>query len=54
MSLKRFQQLSRYVHVVDNNEKIKDENKNDKLFKIGPVLNIEQLCKNTAWVCSLH
>ena len=48
MSLKRFQQLSRYVHVVDNNEKLKDETKNDKLFKIGPVLNIEQLRKNTA------
>ena len=37
MSHKRFKQLRKYVHVVDNTTKDKPGNKNDKLFKILPV-----------------
>ena len=37
MSTKRFKQLQKYVHVVDNATKDKPGNKNDKFFKIRPV-----------------
>ena len=38
MSNKRFKQLPKYVHVVDNTKNDKPVNKNDKLFKIRPVI----------------
>ena len=38
MSNKVFKQLRKYVHVVDNTTKDEPENKNDKLFKIRPVI----------------
>ena len=38
MSNKRFKQVRKYVHVVDNTTKDKPGNKNDKLFKIHPVI----------------
>ena len=38
MSNKQFKQLWKYVHVVDNTTKDKPGNKNDKLFKIRPVI----------------
>ena len=37
MSTKRFKQLQKYVHTVDNTTKDKPGNKNDKFFKIRPV-----------------
>ena len=38
ISNKRFKQLRKYVHVVDNITKDKPGNKNDKLFKIHPFI----------------
>ena len=38
MSNKRFKQLQKYVHVVDNTTKYKPGHKNDRLFKIRPVI----------------
>ena len=38
MSNKRFNQLRKYAHVVDNTTKDKPGNKNDKLFQIRPVI----------------
>ena len=38
MSNKRFKQLRKYVHVVDNTTKDKPGNKNGNLFKIRPVI----------------
>ena len=38
MSNKVFKQLRKYAHVVDNTTKDEPENKNDKLFKIHPVI----------------
>ena len=40
MSLKRYKQLSRYIHVVDNTTKEALEHKDDKLFKIRPVIEM--------------
>ena len=45
MSNKRFNQLRKYVHVVDNTTKDKPGNKNDKLFKIR--LFIEAVRENS-------
>ena len=39
MSRNRYKSLSKYLHVRDNSEKDHEENKNDKLFKISPVLD---------------
>ncbi|MEM6686592.1 MAG: transposase [Bacteroidota bacterium] len=45
MSAKRYIDLRRYLHVVDNTTKEQPENKNDKLFKIRPVLDaIQENC----------
>ncbi|XP_057309999.1 uncharacterized protein LOC130647998 [Hydractinia symbiolongicarpus] len=45
MSAKRYIDLRRYLHVVDNTTKEQPENKNDKLFKIRPVLEaIQENC----------
>ena len=38
MSKTRFKQLRKYVHLVDYTAKDKPGNKNDKLFKISPVI----------------
>ena len=38
MSNKRLKRLRKYVHVVDNTTKDKPRNKNDKLFKIRPII----------------
>ena len=38
MSNKRFKQLRKYVHIVDNTTKYKPGHKNDRLFKIRPVI----------------
>ena len=38
MSNIRFKQVQKYVHVVDNTTKDKPGNKNDKLFKIHPII----------------
>ena len=38
MSNKRFKRLRKYVHVVDHTSKDKPRNKNDKLFKIRPII----------------
>ena len=38
-SLKRYKRLREFLHVVDNVEKEKEENKDDKLFKIKPALD---------------
>ena len=39
MSRSRYKSLRKYLHVRDNSEKDLEENKNDKLFKISPVLD---------------
>ena len=39
MSRNRYKSLRKYLHVRDNSEKDLEENKNDKLFKISPVLD---------------
>ena len=39
MSRNRYKSLRKYLHVRNNSEKDLEENKNDKLFKISPVLN---------------
>ena len=38
MSNKRFKQLRKYAHVADNTTKDKPGSKNDKLFKIRPII----------------
>ena len=38
MSKKRFKELQKYVHIVDNTTKDKPGYKNEKLFKIRPVI----------------
>ena len=38
MSRKRYKELRRSIHLVDNT--LQDQNKQDKLFKIGPLLEI--------------
>ena len=38
LSPKRYKKLRQYLHVVDNNEREKEENKGDKCFKIKPLL----------------
>ena len=40
MSNKRFKQLREYVHVVDNTKNDKPGKKNDKFFKIRPVVEV--------------
>ena len=40
MSHKRFKQLREYVHVVDNTKNDKPGKKNDKFFKIRPVIEV--------------
>ena len=37
MSNKRYKQLCKCIHVVDNTKKENPENKNDKLFKTRPI-----------------
>ena len=45
MSAKRYIDLRKYLHVVDNTTKEHPENRNDKLFKIRPVLEaIQENC----------
>ena len=36
--LKRYKKLREFLHVVDNTEKDKPENKGDKCFKVKPLL----------------
>lgn len=38
MTIKRYKKLREFLHVVDNSEKEKEENKGDKCFKIKPLL----------------
>jgi len=38
MSSKRYEQLRKCIHVVENTTKDRPGNKNDKLFKIRPIL----------------
>lgn len=40
MTLKRYETLRKYLHTNDNNEKDKEENKQDKLFKVRPLLDM--------------
>ena len=42
ISNNRYKTLCRYIHVVDKTQKEKEENKNDKIFKIYPVLDMVQ------------
>ena len=37
-TMKCYKQLRKYIHVVGNTKKENPENKNDKLFKIRPIL----------------
>ena len=37
--LKRYKKLLEFLHVVDNQEKNKPENKKDKCFKVKPLLD---------------
>ena len=45
MSAKRYIELRRYLHVVDNTTKEQPENQNDELFKIRPVLEPLRILK---------
>ena len=38
-SLKRYKKLRVFLNVVDNTEKEKEENKDDRLFKVKPLLD---------------
>ena len=38
-SLKRYKKLHVFLNVVDNTEKEKEENKDDRLFKVKPLLD---------------
>ena len=38
LPLKRYKKLREFLHVVDNTEKDKPENKGDKCFKVKPLL----------------
>ena len=38
LSLKRYKKTPEFLHVVDNSEKEKEENKGDKCFKVKPLL----------------
>ena len=40
MLINRYKALRRYLHVVDNSKKDEADNKNDKLFKIRPILEM--------------
>ncbi|XP_065680710.1 piggyBac transposable element-derived protein 3-like [Hydra vulgaris] len=40
MPINRYKALRRYIHVVDNSKKDEADNKNDKLFKIRPILEM--------------
>lgn len=37
--IKQFKEIRKFLHVVDNSEKEKEENKGDKCFKVKPVRN---------------
>ena len=46
--LKRYKKLLEFLHVVDNQEKNKPENKKDKCFKVKPLLDaIRVNCQKT-------
>ena len=48
MSRNRYKSLRKYLHVRNNSEKDLEENKNDKLFKISPVLDrVRKNCLQT-------
>ena len=49
MTLTRYEQLRRFLHVNDNSKKGEDENRDDKIFKIRPVLDLLRARCNTIY-----
>lgn len=46
MSLKRYKKLRQFLHANDNHERISEENKDDKLYKVRPILaSLRENCR---------